>query len=210
MKNLLIIIMLIIPFGLLAQNKSFILKGKVGNVNAPAKVYLNYSNGTAVLVDSSAIQNGQFEFKGTINDPLQARLYLSYTGAGMHSKPYQSFAIYLESGTIIISSPDSLVNATIKGSKVNSDNEKLKDALKATDKQLAVLMSEYKALPVDKQKDTVNVAGFYKRQNEILEDQEKVKFDFIKKNPNSFVSLNALMKVGGSIPDYAEIGRAHV
>jgi hypothetical protein len=135
MKKLLIIIILIIPFALSAQNGSYTLKGKVGNVNAPAKVYLVYKNAPATVIDSSAIQNGEFEFKGTINDPIQATLVLSYTGAGPRSRPSKSLAIYLEPGNINISSPDSLVRPTITGSKINSDNEKLKDALKATDKK---------------------------------------------------------------------------
>src|ERR1035437_9005469 len=150
MKKILIVIMLIVPFTLLAQNKSYTLKGKVGNVNAPAKVYLNYKNATATVIDSTAIQNGEFEFKGTINDPIQATLVLSYTGAGPRSWPSQYLFIYLESGNINLSSPDSLVHATITGSTVNSDNEKLKDTLKkAKDKKIAALLSEFKALPID-------------------------------------------------------------
>src|ERR1035437_2719745 len=197
MKKLLIVIMLIIPIALLAQNASYTLKGKVGNLNAPAKVYLTYRNTSSTVVDSTTIQNGQFEFKGTINDPIQAILVLSYKGAGMRSKPSQHLTIYLEPGNINISSPDSLVHATITGSKINSDNENLKDALKATDKKNAALMLELKALPVDKQRDKNVVADFQKRQDVIIEEQNKVQLDFIRKNPNSFVSLDLLKAVFG-------------
>jgi peroxiredoxin len=66
-------------------------------------------------------------------------------------------------------------------------------------------MSEYKALPGDKQRDNDVIAGYQKRQNVIIEEQNQVEADFIKKNPNSIVSLNAIKVIGGSIPDYAVV-----
>jgi peroxiredoxin len=205
MKKILITLMLIFPISLLAQNASYTLKGKVGNVNAPAKVYLTYRNTSSTVVDSTTIQNGQFEFKGTITDPIRAILVLSYTGAGMRSKPAQHITLYLEPGSINISSPDSLVHATITGSKINSVNEKLKDAIKTTDKKMDALVSEYYALPVDKQKDNDVMAGFQKRQTVFIEERNQVETDFIRKNLNSFVSLDLLKTVFGPSPDYAVV-----
>ena len=205
MKKILIVLMLIFPVTLLAQNVSYIVKGKVGNVNAPAKVYLGYKNAPASFMDSAVIKNGQFEFKGTINEPVQATLVLSYAGAGPRSWPAQSIVFYLESGNINISSPDSLVHAIITGANINSDNEKLKDTLKATDKKMAALLAEYSTLPVDKKKDKAFIAGFMKdyikRQKIIILEQSLVEADFIKKNPNSIVSLNAIKMVAKYIPE---------
>jgi hypothetical protein len=39
----------------------FVVKGKVGQLNAPAKVYLLRGE----VLDSATLKNGQFELKGT-------------------------------------------------------------------------------------------------------------------------------------------------
>ena len=187
MKKNLIGLMLMFPVSLLAQNVSYTLKGKIGNLNAPAKVYLGYVNATASFVDSTAIANGQFEFKGTIKAPAKATMVLSYTGAGPRSRPAESINFYLEPGLINISSPDSLKNAIVKGAKINSDNDKLNQALSLTNEKLAALSAEYGALPVDKRKDKAFIANFMadyiKRQKVIIAEQNQIKTDFIRKYP---------------------------
>ncbi len=208
MKKNLIVLMLIFPISLLAQNVSYTLKGKIGNVNAPAKVYLVRGN---TRVDSTAIQNGQFEFKGTITDPVQASLILSYKGTGIYSRPLQHLDIYLESGIINISSSDSLANAIIKGSKVNADNEKLKTALKPIDEKQKVIMSEYMSMSAEKLHDNDAMADFKARYKVITDDKKQVYLDFINANPNSFMSLIALeglitlQIIDGEIPEYSEL-----
>jgi peroxiredoxin len=203
MKKIFLAIMLIAPIALIAQNGSYTLKGKVGNVNAPAKVYIKYSSASGFVFDSTTIQNGQFEFKGTINDPIQATLRLSYEGT--HSGPYETLSVYLEPGQINISSPDSLFHAKITGSRINEDHEKLEDALKLIYKKGAATMAAYRALPADQQKDKDSIAALNKRYKEISEEQKQVVIDFIKANPNSFISLDALKQIGGDIPDYSVV-----
>jgi thiol-disulfide isomerase/thioredoxin len=205
MKKIFLAFMLMAPIALIAQNGSYTLKGKVGNVNAPAKVYLSYKKASGYFQDSIVMQNGQFEFKGTINEPIHAILTLSYTGIGMYKLPSHSLSIYLEPGQINISSPDSLINAKITGSRINADNEKLNDALKTTQKRKAVMMAEYYARQNDKNKkgnDIDFMTEFNKRYSAISDEQRQMLLDFVKANPNSFVSLDVLKVAGGAAPDY--------
>src|SRR6187455_3311217 len=128
MKRNLIAIALLAPTALIAQQKEFSIKGKIGNVNAPAKAYLTYRQEDKSVIDSSVVTNGVFEFKGTINEPVQGAITLNYLGSGTKGKNVHRKTIYLETG-VKISSEDSLTTAKVSG-KINADNEKLTQALK--------------------------------------------------------------------------------
>ena len=126
-KNILAIsmaMMLVAPISLMAQIGNFTLSGKIGNLNAPAKAFLIQID-TQIHVDTSAIINGQFEFKGSINEPFQAFLVINREDSRLLAHPKELLPVYLEQGTINVNSPDSLQTATITGSKINVDNEKL-------------------------------------------------------------------------------------
>ncbi len=205
MKKILIVLILIFPVSLLAQTVSYTIKGKVGNVYSSAKVYLAHKNTPAIYIDTATIQNGQFEFKGTITDPYPVTLILSSTDSDKHNKrEYLTF--YLESDIINISSTDSFSNAVIKGSKVNADNEKLQTALTLNEKKLQAYLSEWRSThPGEKQMDSVDLADYNARYKVYKEAQMQVYIDFIKENPNSFISLDAIKYIAGTSPDYLKI-----
>jgi len=196
-----LVILFAAPLALMAQSGDYTLTGKIGNLSAPAKIYLsNLMMGAKP--DSAVLQNGQFEFKGTISSPKQFALILNRTGS--NRKP-EMLNIYLEPGTIIVTTPDSLSNAKISGSKINDENEKLKLALKATDDVRVALMAEYGAKTAEEKKNEEGMADFGKRYSANEEVQKQILKDFIKANPASYISLVSLKKVAGSVPDYGEV-----
>ncbi len=204
MKKIILAILLIAPISLMAQKGNYTLKGQIGNLNAPAKVYLSYRTANVTVIDSTTITNGQFEFKGTVNDPIQANLIINRTGPGIRSKKSEYVSLYLEAGNIKISSPDSLEKVKITGSKINTDNEKLKLALKPNDQKLSAYITEYRAIPAEKKKDEAIQAELDKKYNAIDEEKKQILLTYIKANPKSFVSLSALKRYAGSVPDYAD------
>lgn len=204
MKKIILAIMLIAPLSLIAQKGDFTLKGNVGSLNTPAKVFLRYRLGTTDIVDSKDIKNGLFEFKGTINDPVKAEVCIQYLGTQMPG-PAHFLPLYLEPGLVKISSPDSLTNAKITGLSVNKDNEKLKLALKPSDQKMATFISECNVITPEKQRDSALRSVLNIRYEAIIADQKQVLLDFIKTNTNSLVSLDALEKYAGSMPDLAEV-----
>ena len=206
MKKTILSLMLIAPVALFAQKGDFRLKGEIGKLNAPAKVYLTYRAGTVNVVDSSSINNGKFEFKGTVNDPIKANIVLNHQGSGMRrSKSVESLAFYLESGMIKVSSPDSLGKAKITESKINADNERLKQALKPSDQEMNVFMAEYNAMPSEKQKDEAVRAVLDIKYKAIGEKKNAALLNFIKENSGSLISLDAIKTFGGSIPEYSSV-----
>ena len=63
MKKHLLSVVLLVPALAFAQTTyPFLVKGNVGKLNAPAKVYLMYG---PQALDSATLKNGAFEFKGT-------------------------------------------------------------------------------------------------------------------------------------------------
>ncbi len=205
-KKNLISLMLLFPASLVAQNVNYTLKGKIGTINAPAKVYLGYKNAVASFIDSTTINNGVFEFKGTVAYPVQATLVLSYTAAGQFNGPAETMGVYLEGGNIQISSADSLGHATIAGGKTNSDYKRLREALNASDEKMYEVTSGLRNLPADKKKDKAfmsdYMANYIKRQKGIIAEQNEIRAAFIRKNPGSMASLDALKIIDKFVSEY--------
>ncbi|GAB4035893.1 redoxin domain-containing protein [Spirosoma gilvum] len=205
MKQLVTMICLLSPVMLWAQGGSYTVNGKLNGVKAPAKAYLRYRVGTMNKMDSVQIQNGQFSFKGTVEDPVSVGLFVDKLGTGYTTaRPIPYISLYLESGTISVQSPDSLDNAIVSGTPMNDDHQKLTNMLKPATDKMAVLMKEYRAATPEQKKSKEFEENIDKRYEAIEEEQKKIRAQFIKNNPKSLVSLYALQQYDYT-PEYAEV-----
>lgn len=209
MKRNLLILMLMGPATLLAQKGNFTLKGKIGSLESPARIYLGYKTSGGSFLDSANLINGEFEIKGAIAEPVLSTLVLSYTGNSGWGRTSESMAVYLEPGSINLISPDSLSHAIVSGSKINDDLKALKDALKESDQKMERVTSSLNNLPADKKKDKAFMAtfmsGYIKEQNIVIDEQNQVRMDFIKNHPGSLVSLDAIRTIDKFRPVYATL-----
>jgi peroxiredoxin len=193
-----------VPFLLQAQAK-YTVKGKVGSVTEPAKIYLQYAVDGDRKVDSAILQNGQFSFSGNLAGPVRATFILFHQGVRPPGRNIDALTVFLENGTININSADSLKNATITGSKLNDDNKRLQAALKPLSDKTAALMTVYNGYTPEQKKDKVLMAEFEKKY-EAIDDEKKVIYKkFIAGNPGSYVSLDAIRSAVGYTPDYKDI-----
>lgn len=90
----------------------FTIKGKIGNLNAPAKIYLIRGVETK---DSATFRNGAFELKGTSDVPHAVDLLVKRDGKlgdGVFG-PIKYVRVFVEPTPIIVTSPDSLQNARV-------------------------------------------------------------------------------------------------
>jgi len=204
-KFLLGAVIAIMPSVLMAQTVSYTLNGKVGQLSAPAKAYLMYSNAAGRQTDSTAINNGSFSFNGTLDDPKSAYLIISKSGNGIRSKDADYIDLYLEAGNISVVSPDSIDNAKITGGPINADNAKLKAALAPSNAEMQALNKDYYAATDEQRKSKEFGDNIQKRSDAIEKEQKGVYLAFIKANPNSLISLFSLKNYGGAIPDVAEV-----
>ena len=184
MKHILVSMLALFPAALLAQDGTYVLKGKIGTLDAPAKLFLTYrANGTTVR-DSAALQQGVFEFKGKVGDPVKASLVLRH-GPPTNIMSYKSdlLQVYLEKGTIIVSGKDSVYNATIKGSRLNDDQQRLQAKLKATVAQRDQLTEDYIAAKEETRKSPEFRKSYDEKSKAIREEEKKIYQAFIKENP---------------------------
>ena len=202
MKHIKLFILALLPLSIFAQSESFTVKGTVGKLNSPSKVYLSYRQNKTVITDSASIKNGMFELKGQVSNPVKAKLVLDHAGKGLQSLRTPDFVeLYLEKGVISLTSKDSVYNAVVVGSVVNDDNRKLTEKLAAAKNKMKVMMAEYYAAPDEKKKSKVFQDETEKRYNAITKEIQEIESAFIRDNPNSYVSLDIIKNTGGSIPN---------
>ena len=205
MKISLIAITILAPVVLCAQKDGFSIQGKIGKIGAPAKAYLSYRESSRQVLDSAAIKNGVFEFKGVVSEPVRASIMINYEGSGTKGKEVQQVPIYLEPAKIRISSEDSLSKSKISGSRLNEDKDALTMALTPSTEKMDAFMAEYRALPRDKKNDPDVRSEMEKKRKAIEDEQQAAYTNFIKLHSGSVVSLDALKKFGGSMPDYTVV-----
>ncbi|MBX0288820.1 AhpC/TSA family protein [Hymenobacter sp. HSC-4F20] len=193
MKKHLLGLLLVAPWLANAQTAApFTIKGTLGKLNAPAKVYLMRGN---VVADSATLKNGAFELKGTSNAPVAADLIFRTKGqlGSLSGRVLDRTRLYLEPGTIVITSPDSLAHATIQGGPVNTDNVRLNAAIKPVIANVQAFGAEMQKATEQQRQDP----AFHERNKARFDAFNKqiaaVIYDFIKANPSSWVSLDALM-----------------
>jgi peroxiredoxin len=209
MKKELVFALLISPLLTFAQAGNFKIVGKAGNYNAPAKVFLNYKLNGKNVTDSTILKNGAFEFKGSINAPLSANLILDHKGTGFQNLDFKTkqdvFGVYLEKGTINISSPDSLLKSTVTGSKLNEESRNLQNMLKPLEAKMRAFNNDYQSASEEQKASSVFNLTLQTRYENIQKQQKEILKKFIQNNLNSYVSLDALRAIAGENPEYSEV-----
>lgn len=181
------------PAALWAQN-GYVVKGKVGNLNAPAKAYLYYKVKGVSVVDSVYMKNGQFTFKGKVGAPKEANILVVHGEQQDNPaiRPTRDvLAFFIEDTTIVITAKDSVKNATIKGSVTNDDNAKVNATLKPIYDKYNQLNNEYKTQTEEKQKDSAYIMSLEKRADAVHKEIIAAKMSFVKAHPDRYMSLMA-------------------
>ena len=186
----------------------FTVQGKLGSPTS-GMAYLSYETPTG-KPDSARIKDGKFLLRGTAPVGTLAGLFVVAPGqlyAFRHPKRgqrvLQPLRVYLEPGTVKVSSPDSLPHATALGTPLNADNARLTEALKPTDNQLTKLMAGYQAATPEQRQDKAFSEALDKQYEAIQDAQKVVLASFIKAMPQSIVSVTALNRYTGYAIDPA-------
>jgi peroxiredoxin len=118
MIKLAMVIALICPLAVSAQ-QHYIVKGDVGTIISPSKVFLIYTDGKQSHIISSPVKNGEFYFEGNVSDTTLASLMLNYKGDDVNE--YNSKPIYLVNGQTTLTGKTLLINAKVTGNDLNED-----------------------------------------------------------------------------------------
>jgi peroxiredoxin len=204
MKNYLAGLLLLAPGLALAQTPAptiypYVIKGKIGKLDAPAKVYLK----TSEFTESATLKQGEFELKGTSRQPQSATLILERQGQlqsglremkmpnGKMGRAYiespDRLRLFLEPGPIVITSADSLRTARVTGSTLTAELKRLDEHMKPADTRLRAAESQ-------------------DQFNALRKEYAQAYYAFIKANPTSWISLEALQYARQmSSPQYADV-----
>ncbi|MEJ7557317.1 MAG: TlpA disulfide reductase family protein [Pedobacter sp.] len=207
MKKIVLSAMCLLPLASFAQ-KEFTLNGKVGTLNAPAKAYLSYRAGAEQVLDSAVLKNGEFTFRGKLTSPTSANIRIKHdaTPADPTKRTViDGLALYLEDAAISLSSPDSVKNAKITGSKINADNERLKESLKPYTLQMNALNVEYMSKSPEERKDKAYMDGLNARAEAIGVKTTEVNREFAFGNTKSYMGLVAFRNYMGYDIDAAKL-----
>ena len=195
MKKLLVSAICLLPLGLMAQ-QAFTVKGNAKGLKAGDKIYFIYMDNGQRKIDSTLVQNGSFEFKGSVAEVTTANLFKNMNPylKGVNTRYMDYTTLYLEKGNIVVNSTDSLKSAKIGGTPINADNLRLAAALKPFTDQQKALNEEAGKLSEEQRKDKVVMAPIYEKSEKIMAQMNPVYLDFIKNNPNSYLSLSSLSR----------------
>ena len=193
MKKLVLITLASLPAMAFAQTIKYSINGSVSSsYNAPAKVYLEYRLKSKTIKDSVTLKDGKFQFAGALDsaDPINGFLVLNPKGTGPNTNDYKS--VYLETGTITITSPDSLNNAKVEGTKTNADNADYDAAMKPVNEAYEALEKKQNAATPDQQKSDDFAKENDKAEKAIEAQENELNKKFIHDHADSYMSLNIL------------------
>lgn len=212
LKKLILTALMLSPLLLLAQSQSvdYNITVELSELKTPATAYLvsSYAWTNQRIIDSAKANNGTFVFKGKAMEPMKVHLAIDHTGRGLNSLDLtlDTRVMYLEKGNILINGDDSVKNATITGSKLNTEYLKYHKAVSsAYEENLKVINAEYRTASADKKKDEVFIKSVMAKVKKGSQQQDIFKYSYIKENPDSYFSLEALIELAGKDIDVYKI-----
>jgi thiol-disulfide isomerase/thioredoxin len=187
---------------------NFVLNG-VCSKNANSKnIYLTYNINGKSITKSSEIYNNKFVFKGKIDFPVSAVIC---TDPKFYLTTSNSKAFYLEPGlmnmkldlddlnTIVIN--DSKTNNEFNSLQNTSEKEKIHkkmDSIRESSRLYSVKISETSdnSLKIQFQKSLDSLDQLWDQcVNQNTKKRMQLNFEFIKKNPNSFIAPDLLYDI---------------
>ncbi len=202
MKNVLIFILALSAGFTACRQKAgggFTVTGRVGEWNAPAKVYFSYFAEGGEKIDSTVMENGMFSFTGVTEWPALARLIADYSGEGigkaLHEGNYR--LLYVDEGTIEVRG-DSLHNAVITGSPINEEYAAYLAYIGGHPQDLAARMNARWMAASDEEREQ---PGFRERMDEeyrlLREERAARQREWAREHPSSYFSVVALSEAAG-------------
>ncbi|MDE1191898.1 MAG: TlpA disulfide reductase family protein [Arachidicoccus sp.] len=198
MKKIGLLLMSIIPLATWSQQQ-FTISGSVRDVQLEVnKVYISYASNGLNVLDSTNVSGGRYSFQGLITQPTRVDLRAKYKNGETTVVSRDLITLFVEPSQISIDSKDSFSNATISGSSVNIEFQKLQAAAKPFEPRTSALLKE-----IDRYKKQKNESALEQAQKQMdqlnAEMKEAVYANYIRQNPSSPLAFFALQQFSGAI-----------
>ena len=196
MKKPLLGFLLLAPWLALAQEAiPFTVKGTVGQLNPPDKVYMLCDGD---FIASASPINGVFEITGTVDTPRWAWLLLARDGKSVYTVGAERASLFLSQGTITVVSADSLHKTITTGPKPMMDYLELQASI-------GHAYNNHPPLPARPAADSLAAKQQQERRQAAIDKERKQLLRaYAQAHPTSFVSLDALQQADDLVPEYAE------
>lgn len=140
MKKIILSVLCMAPLAIMAQ-QAFTINGNIKSLKDGDKLYLIYPGKMGRVTDSAMVNAGKFVFKGNLEAPTSANLFLNVNPyvdkSKMAEMDYATF--FLENGNINIVDNATLAKAAITGTATNNGKQKFTDQTKAIQEELAAI-----------------------------------------------------------------------
>lgn len=182
------------PLSVLAQ-KTFTIIGNVKGLKNTDEVFYYYNFNDIEKSDSVKVQDGHFQFSGTIPHPLQVILSVNKNPMKEDFSPEEkikTFSFYFDGGKLNLNSKDSLKNITVDGSPINKAYSDWKVLMKPFETKSEDLRREFMALPEKQRKDVKLTQSIMERLQQNTIASTATGIQIAKMYPDSYISLVAL------------------
>jgi len=208
MQKMKLAMALLLPLSMYGQTSAYQISGKIGTLNAPARVYVMDERGRTVL-DSAVLKNGVFLLKGKVKAAQKSIMVLDHKGVGLkvlRTLPKSDvLQLYVENTKMTVVSKDSVSKALITGSLLNADYTLYKNKAKVAMEAMAAVENEYKTASPEKQQSQAFQEELDKKYDAASEQLKGIQKGFIAAHPNSLVSLDLIKNVSMYNFDVAEV-----
>lgn len=193
------LIALCVPMALLftqcktKPTNEYTLKATVETAGAPARAYLAHQVDGEMVIDSVEIVNNTFEFKGITEEPFQARIAINYTPETPFNirRAADGMLLFIEPGTITLTSADSIKNATITGSPLNDEAKIWNDKFADLKKESADLHKWYDGLTPEERTSEATNAKIQEFRDRADATEKTIATDYLAANPASWFALHS-------------------
>lgn len=187
---------------IVSAQQNYLVNGKIKGLKDGDKIYLVYPSGDQQITDSTLVKSGSFSFKGSLEFPTAARLFLNknpYVNKLAKGENLDYLIFYLAPEEINLAASDSLKKSVITNSLENMAYDDLKLMLKNNNADFANLWNEYNLLSDDQQNDSSVLGSFKAREAVFVKDLYFVHLAFAKKHRNTYVGLISLANVAAQV-----------
>lgn len=210
MKKTLILAGIIMPISLVAQPPSnkIIVQLPKATKNAHAYLATNFAWDNQQVIDSAVYNNGIFVLKAPADRITKAHIVVNHNGAGIPiaEKNADALVVYLNGTTFTVKGTDSVQNATVTGSALNSAYKLYhKIVLADVEKTSQALDAAYVQASDLRKKDPRFMDSLMSSIKKAWVKRDSLKYAFMKKYPQSYFSLEALIDLSGNDIDVQKI-----
>ncbi len=143
-----LLLAVLFPLTIAAQQSPFVLKGQIGHLGPDCHLYLCYLADGKEVHDTAQLQDGKFEFKGSVGEVADALMILS-TPESQDNVSLDAIFFFIEKGTMELSGKDSLMTATFTAGSVNQEYQALLAQLKPFRERQKGIYLEYTSAPLE-------------------------------------------------------------